>query len=497
MKYEYDIFISYHADDDKSSSELKGWVSSFHVFLERLLTQLMGEKPRMILSGSQNVNQLADKSIAMISVLSPSYVNTVSSIKEAEGFQRLLAEKGELQIQGINRIFKVLKNYVPTSEHPDGYKELIGYNLFSIDLESGESVEITDFFTNEVDGTYWLRLVDLAHDLYDLIMVAKEKKNDDVLSVEGADEYIYLANSPRDLAVQRDVIRRELQRHGYNILPNQTLSSDAPDLEKVILDDLQKCKLSIHFISGSTYNKVDGTQIKSLPTVQNKLAAGFSKEKNEKTVSKDILEFPRFIWIPPDSKISDEQQKMFIENFKRDAEQVAGAEVLSIPLEELKTIVRNELYEINARKNSRVFQTDNTGSNTGKQIVYLICDKMDRTDAQKLADHLSVAGYEVIVPELTGTILEARQLHQLHLNRCDAVIIYMNKVSEKWVNSKAHDVLKSPGFGRTKNLRCKAIFVEKGARLHDQMFLKQSQFEVIHNKGEYLSEVIRPFTSKV
>jgi hypothetical protein len=495
MKYEYDIFLSFHKDDDVAGDQPNGWVSSFHLFLDRLLTQLMGEKPKIVLSGAKDVNELAEKSIAMISVLSPKYINTVSTVKEAEGFYRSLEQKNLQQIQSINRVFKVLKNYVPTSEHPDGYKELIGYNLFSIDMESGESVEITDFFDNEVEGTYWLRLVDLAHDLYDLIMVAREKKTDDVLSVEGADEYIYLANPPRDLAIQRDVIRRELQRHGYNILPNQSLNADAGDLEKIIMSDLEKCKLSIHFISGSTYNKSDGSQIKSLPTVQNSIAAGFSKTKNMNSASKDALDFPRFIWIPPDSKISDEQQKLFIENFKRDAEQVAGAEVLSIPLEELKTIIRSELYEINARKNSKTFQTFDNQS--GKQIVYLICDKMDRTDAQKLADHLSVAGYEVIVPELTGTILEARQLHQIHLNRCDAVIIYMNKVSEKWVNSKAHDVLKSPGFGRVKTMKCKAVFVEKGARLHDHMFLKQSQFEVLNNKGEFLSEVLRPFTSKV
>ena len=88
MKYEYDIFISYHQDDDKASDGNIGWVSSFHIFLERLLTQLMGEKPRMVLSGTLNAEQLIDKSIATVSVLSPSYVNTVATVKEAEGIHR-------------------------------------------------------------------------------------------------------------------------------------------------------------------------------------------------------------------------------------------------------------------------------------------------------------------------------------------------------------------------------------------------------------------------
>jgi len=75
--------------------------------------------------------------------------------------------------------------------------------------------------------------------------------------------------------------------------------------------------------------------------------------------------------------------------------------------------------------------------------------------------------------------------------------VYMKRVSEKWVNSKAHDVLKSPGFGRKKVMRSKVILVEKGSKLRDHMFLRENDFTVLHNTGEYLSETLRPFTSKL
>jgi len=122
---------------------------------------------------------------------------------------------------------------------------------------------------------------------------------------------------------------------------------------------------------------------------------------------------------------------------------------------------------------------------------------MDFEEGKKIADHLSVSGYDIIIPEFSGSILEARNIHQSNLNRCDAVMVYMKRVSEKWVNSKAHDVLKSPGFGRKKVMRSKVVLVEKGSKLRDHMFLRENDFTVLHNTGEYLSETLRPFTSKL
>ena len=497
MKFEYDILISFSDLDNKPlDKSQKGWVDSFHSFLERLLTQLMGEKPTILISSGNASQDVYSKALTMVSILSPSYVESVSSVREAESFYRNLDKEKALQQDGLNRIFKVLKSYVPTNKHPEGLRELIGYNLYNINYITGDSIEITDFFESDVDNTYWLRLVDLAHDLYDIISSSKDKKSEHMLAVGAANEYIYLANAARDLAVQRDVIKRELQRHGYTVLPNISIPSDSKDIETKVVDDLGKCKLSIHFISGSAYNKSE-EKLKGLPEIQNEIAAKFSSDKNDKNANKDFLEFPRFIWIPPDFRVSDEQQKIFIENFKRDAQMVAGADVLSIPLEELKAIVRNELFEINARKTNASNSSTSTTIDSGKAIIYLICDKMDFAGGKKIADHLSVSGYEVIIPEFTGTILEARQIHQLNLNKCDAVMIYMDKVSEKWVNSKAHDVLKSPGFGRKKIMRNKVVMVEKNVKLRDHMFLRENDFIVLHNTGEFLSEILRPFTAKL
>lgn len=496
MKFEYDILISFSPEDNKLlEKSAKGWVDSFQNFLERLLTQLMGEKPKILISSGNAPADISSKALTMVTVLSPEYVSSVSSVKEAESFYRNLERDNTLQKDGLNRIFKVLKSYVPTNKHPDGLRELIGYNLYNINYATGESIEITDFFESDVENTYWLRLVDLAHDLYDIIITSRDRKPENLLSVGSANEYIYLANAARDLAVQRDVIKRELQRHGYTVLPNYSIPSDAPDLEDKIVDDLEKCKLSIHFISGSAYGKTDDKQ-KGLPEIQNEIAAKFSSDKNEKSKNKDFLEFPRFIWIPPDFRVSDELQKIFIENFKRDAQLVAGADVLSIPLEELKLIVRNELYEINARK-TNVSNQNTSVLDSGKTSVYMICDKMDMPEGKKIADHLSVSGYEVILSEFTDSILESRQIHQLNLNKCDAVLIYMSKVSEKWVNSKAHDVLKSPGFGRKKIMRSKVVLIEKGVKLRDHMFLRENDFQILHNSGEFLSETLRPFTAKL
>lgn len=496
MKFEYDILISFHGDDNTPlEKHSNGWVSSFQDFLERLLVQLMGEKPKIVLSDGNSTSDSASKALTMISILSPKYAESVPHVRESETFYRNLKNENSLQKDGMNRVYKILKSYVPTAKHPEGLRDLLGYNLYNLNYTTGESIEINDFFESDVDNTYWLRLVDLAHDLYDIISAEREKNTPDHLSLPMGEEFIYLANAPRDMSVQRDVIKRELQRHGYTVLPNYSIPVDALDLDTRIVDDLKKCKLSIHFISGASYKKEEEKQ-KNLPEIQNEIAALYSSKLNEANANKDYLEFPRFIWIPPDYRHNDEQQRLFIENFKRDAQLVSGADVLSIPLEELKSIIRNELTEINERKRKNA-SSQSFGVESGKTCVYVICDKMDFEEGKKIADHLSVSGYDIIIPEFSGSILEARNIHQSNLNRCDAVMVYMKRVSEKWVNSKAHDVLKSPGFGRKKVMRSKVVLVEKGSKLRDHMFLRENDFTVLHNTGEYLSETLRPFTSKL
>lgn len=123
---------------------------------------------------------------------------------------------------------------------------------------------------------------------------------------------IYLAETGHDLSVQRNIIKRELQRHGYIVLPNQTLPGTASELEKMVRRDVEDSSLSIHLWQRIRWNS-DGADRSIVDLQKNRYAA----EKSQK-VGKD--QFSRLIWISPTLSNASERQKAFIDNIKRDVD---------------------------------------------------------------------------------------------------------------------------------------------------------------------------------
>jgi hypothetical protein len=268
---------------------------------------------------------------------------------------------------------------------------------------------------------------------------------------------IYLAETGHDLSVQRNIIKRELQRHGYIVLPNQTLPGFANDLEKMVRKDLEESNLSIHLV-GSAYGEIPEGADRSIVDLQNRFAA----EKSQQ-VSKD--KFSRLIWISPTLVNASERQRAFIENLKRDVDAQEGAEILQTPLEDFKNIVREELMETHEKK-----ALDETG---GKSI-YLVHDRIDHQDVKPIIEAIERNGYKVLMPEFEGELLDLRQKHIDNLRNFDAAIIYKGKVNEQWVRMKVLDLLKAPGFGRKKPIKGKALFTAPGSRVNLDAFKNQN-----------------------
>src|SRR6185312_12908688 len=83
--FEEDIFINYDHDDNQAvMTTFRGWVDTMHESLERRLTQLVGEKPKMwrdiLMEGTQPLTETIvgrlSKTAFLVSVLSPSYVKS-------------------------------------------------------------------------------------------------------------------------------------------------------------------------------------------------------------------------------------------------------------------------------------------------------------------------------------------------------------------------------------------------------------------------------------
>jgi len=458
MENQIDILLLFaESDNETANKKNTGWVSDFKKFLELMLTQVLGEKPKVLLKAEYDTITAPDLTNVnvVIPILSPAFIQSGKCLDHLEAFYKIVQSSDKK----LNRIFKVFKSPLSVQQQPAKIRELIGYEMYLIDAESGETKEYTDYFTQDAEKQYWMKMVDLAYDVYDTLLNLKAvQKNPEVRNLFKR-KTIYLAETGHDLSVQRNIIKRELIRHGYIVLPFQTLPGTAQALENTVKKDLYECSFSIHLI-GSSYGDIpDGTD-KSVVDIQNKMAA--EKASKAREAKQD---FTRLIWISPTLVNISEKQKAFIEALKRDADIQEGAEILQTPLEDFKNIMREELADSIDKKsiNEAIGKT-----------VYLVHDKVDEREIKPLAELIEKSGYKVLLPEFEGELLDLRKKHIDNLRTFDAAIIYKGKVNEQWVRMKVLDLLKAPGFGRKKPIKGKAIFNGVGSRLNAENFKSQN-----------------------
>lgn len=473
MALDIDVIITYAEKDNEGTSKDSGWVTLFKKFLELMLHQVLGEKPNIVLKeefDSVTASTL-DNAAVLVAILSKEFIESGRCLDTVESFYKATAGSK------ANRVFKVMKAPLSLNEQPPRLRDLIGYDMYQLDAETGQMKEYSDFFSQEAEKQYWMKMVDLAYDILETLIYLKEGETGSDVKNIFKRKTIYLAETGHDLSVQRNIIKRELQRHGYIVLPNHTLPTQLNELERMVKKDLEECSLSIHLI-GSAYGEIPEGADQSIVDIQNKLAAlqaGIKKEKKE--------EFPRLIWISPNLKNASDRQRAFIETIKRDIEAQEGAEILQNPLEDFKNIMREELME----SQERTQQDDFNGKS-----IYLVHDKVDNQAVKPYREAIEKNGFKVIEPIFEGDLLEVRKNHINNLRTLDGAIIFKDKVNDQWVRMKVLDLLKAPGFGRKKPILGKAIVTASGSNQELESF-KNQNLTLISGDQNKLIESIRTF----
>lgn len=486
MQFEYDIFISYCKKDNRPLDGNKGWVYHFQRYLEIRLTQLLKVKPKFLFYSNDEKPMASElvKTCILIPVMSPDYISDRESIEDIEVFFNEAEKNKSLKIANKERIFKVVKFPVNFEYQPTRIKSYLGYDLYYQNPTSGESQEINSFFGSDAEKAFWMRLDDLAHDIYDVLKEANIQRN---AAANKKSNVIYLAETGLDLTLERDLIKRELQRHGYKVLPDQELPKNVREMESVIKKDLAQCRLSIHLI-GDSYGEIPEGSEKSIVDIQNQLSAEHRSQLGI-VPGTGSGSFNRLIWVSPTAKLINERQKLFIENLKRDAEGMNGTEVIQTPLEDFKNIIRKEL-QVEAEPE----ETSNKDLN-GVPSIYLIYDSLDAEGGKEIARFITEKGVEVYEPKFDGGLLDVRNSHFENLKKCDVALIYYGKAREQWVQMKVLDVLKAPGLGRTKPIQAKAVLVEKGPVLNKEKFRSYDISIIENNDGIAVS--LAPLISKI
>jgi hypothetical protein len=175
--------------------------------------------------------------------------------------------------------------------------------------------------------------------------------------------------------------------------------------------------------------------------------------QHEVAAARGAAGLTRLIWLPPGLEVADERQRAFLEYLRTDPGVHAGAELLEIPLEDLKSLVHRKLAPPEPQKEKA------TAVTAGLTRLYLLCDQQDLEATRPLEDALFDRGFEVMLPLFDEDEAQVRLDHEESLCSCDAVLLYYGEAGEPWLRRKLREIQKSAGLGRDRPLLTRAIYV--------------------------------------
>lgn len=490
MSFDLDAFISYSHLDNRSLIEgHPGWITNLHRALELKVTQLLGKRPEIWRDPKLQGNDAFSLSIldrvrraaVLITILSPCYINSEWTRKELVEFWKAAEAQGGVLLHDKARIFKVLKTPVRRDMHPPELQPLLGYEFFEIDQDTKKVRELDEVFGNRAQIGFWMKLDDLAQDICALLMEL-EDFSPSQSAAEEAKQAIFLAETTADIKEQRETIRRDLQQHGYTVLPAGGVPMVMSEALSSYREDLARCRMSIHPF-GKNYGFVPEGSAESIEEIQNELAIERGRQGG----------FARLVWIPPGLEVEDERQRKLLERLRMDPEVQTGADLLETLLEDLRTVIHDRLT-----KSQEPSVPVNRSADVWEDCaqIYLIYDQRDVISSAPWADALFNLGFEVVHPVFEGDEAEVRENHEGNLRDCDAAVILYGKVNELWVRRKLRELQKSAGYGRTKPLRALAISLIAPETAEKQKF-RTHEAMVINQSGDLVPECLQPFIDQM
>ncbi len=467
--FEHDFFISYaHLDDEALTAGEQGWISELHRLLEIRVGQMRGERPKiwrdLKLQGNDifadTIMERLPRIAALVSVLSPRYVQSEWCNRELNEFCRAAERSGGVHIGDKARIFKVVKTPVRAERLPEPVQPMLGYEFFVYD-ESGRPRELSREYGGK-ERAFLTKLDDLAYDIAQLLdLMANGNALEAGAPSKGT---VFLAETSFELREQREEIKRDLIRNGYEVLPDRALPLVASELEAVVRDQIGRSKVSIHLV-GRNYGVVPEGATRSVVELQQALASEVAAGGTLSSI----------IWLPQGLEIDDERQRTFVQHLQTSPAVHAAAELLEVPIEDLKTILYRKLAPPPV-----VVKTTAAPTEQEHPRVYLLCDQQDSEATRPLEDFLFDAGFEVILPFFDEDEAQARLEHEENLRSSDVILLYWGAGDELWLRRKLRELQKSAALGREKPWLGRGIYAGAPAtpqkerfRTHEALLLRE------------------------
>jgi hypothetical protein len=321
MNFEHHLFISYaHIDDQPLDPGQKGWITRFHGTLKAILSMRLGREAQIWRDEKLQGNDVFSSEIvtqfqhsaALISIITPRYLNSKWCTREAREFCEGAERSGGLAIGNKSRAFKVIKTPVDDQAAdglPAQMKDLLGFEFFA--YKDGTPLELDPDYGPEYSQLYKQKVAVLARDIAELLKALQSEGcgsgSDDfsALSESRAPNRpaVYLAECGYDRKPQRELLEGELKHLGYPVLPDKRLPMDETEYIAAVEGMLARCALSIHLVAEHYGAVPDGPTGKSVGVHQNELAVNRCKNGRLK----------RLIWLPHGTASEHPLQRTFIE----------------------------------------------------------------------------------------------------------------------------------------------------------------------------------------
>jgi hypothetical protein len=491
MSFEQDLFISYaHIDNQPLSAEQQGWVTRLHTTLNAMLSMRMGRHARIWrdtklagndVFGAEIVAQFS-KTAALVSIVSPRYVQSEWCSREAWEFCRAAEQSAGIFVENKARIFKVVKTPVDREEPlPPAMKSVLGYPFYDI-YEDQVPLELDPAYGPEMAQKYNIKVAQLAWQIAQLIAkviaVAESNAPAALDSVTRKEPAVYLAECSYDRRDDREAIAAELRRHGYDVFPDSQLPRDEYDYLTEVRRVLSRCALSVHVV-GSLYGAVpDGPGQRSVVDLQNELAAEESRKGRLR----------RVIWVPEGTRSAHSAQTAFLQALHNDADAQFGADLITSDLEALKAAVHSALRRLQEPDPGRVQMSD-SGS---LREVCLICDERDRKATIPLRKFLKSRGLDVQLPIFEGDAATVRRANQEQLAQSDIVIVFYGEGDEAWKRSVDSDIRKSRGYAGAKPLLAAFAYLAPPASAAKNDLIDMGEHHLIDGLHGFSEEAMAP-----
>lgn len=485
MAFAQDIFISYaHIDNQPLAQGMEGWVEALHERLRITLTQLVGDEVRVWRDRKLQGNDVFAETLVaevkqaavLVSVLSPRYVKSEWCLRELDEFTRHAGAR----LGDKSRVFKVLKTHVPFDEHPAPVRDMIGYAFYEYDAERGRAREFGHEVAPQRDPRYWNVLNDLAWDIKRALDALKSGAPEAAApeAAAPAGKAVYLATTTADVAGEREMVRRELQQRGYQVLPDRELPLCAPEFQEQVREMLGRSALSVHLV-GASYGLIpEGEEERSVVGLQEELAAERGAADPD---------FTRLVWMPAGLAPSGARQQRFVERLHTGLG--PGAELLQTSVEDLKLRAFEKL--------NPAPKTAPAAADGDVKSVYLVCDERDTEEVAPLEDFLFEAGLDVIPTLPSEDTQQLAQYHRECLVNCDAALVYYGRANQMWLRSKLWDLQKAQGWGRETPLVAKAVYVSAPLTSEKQRFRTREVSVLVQHEETFSPDSLRPFVEAV